>query len=273
MKKQTLSLLTVVFCLFSNAQSFLIDKTDSRFVINEKVLSASDKKCYAVNCISKSDSLFMESRGVTSLIFIKAFTSNAKKKLLKEPSNCLRLDDFVLKTVVPKLKADFYINVVDLSPTSRIRNINVFDSLVIFEDNNFYLLEGAVEVSYYNLRDFEQLHILQSNPTIINTKARIAPSSINENDGSISVNLDAINHTGIFPKLYLTKHEGDLFSYSLVTIDYNSDDELDYAREFVYKKDYGIISFRGKNLFYYKRPDKPNDRNRLYSSREYYKFQ
>ncbi len=271
MKKAIFSLLILLCCFAGRGQSFLVDRTDSDYLVNEKNLSTGDKTCYTVNCISKDDSLFETTGGLTPLVFIKIFTLSSKKQLSQKPSHVLSLKDYISKIAVPGLKADLYLSAVDMRSVSNSPNVNVYDSLILFDGKSYCLLEGVVEVSFYNLLDFDQLHIQQSNPTIINTKAKVAPLVKNGKNGLMVVDIDKTEQQGIFQKLYLTKKQNDLFSFTLISIDRTEDDVLDYEREFVYKKGYGIVEFKGKWLFYHK-SDLPKEPRGLFASPEYYYF-
>jgi hypothetical protein len=253
MKKCFFCLIVIFGMRGAQGQVFLIDKTSRRFIINEKILTAKEKHCYVVNCISKDDSLFQATEGLTPFIFIKVFSESSMKHQLKEkPANCFSLEEFILKTALPVLKTDMLMNVVNMAPALNRNVVNVYDSIVVFDGKNYSLLEGLVEVSSYNLLDFEQLHIQQSSVTIINTKAKVAPVFKSTYNGLDYVDYDKVDQQAIFPKLNLIKKDGDRFKFSLLVIDHNSHDAFDYHRDFIYKKGHGIVEFTGKWLFFMK---------------------
>lgn len=270
MKKLIILILVITCSRIGKGQLLFLNKTDSNYFINEKILTANDKICYTINCISKNDSLFESTGGITPLIFIKIFAKTPNRELPQRPVRYLDITEYIFQNALPRLKTDLLLTVSDLSSVSRSENVNVYDSLLLFDGKTYTLFEGVIEISFYNLMDFEQLNIQQSNPTIINTEAKIAPI-IKKKDGSVLVDLDKVQHRGIFEKLYLIKKEKDLYTYFLVSIDHNEDDPLDYSKEFVYKKNYGIVSFKGKWLFFYK-SDLPKEPRGLFASTEYFHF-
>lgn len=268
MNKNISFLAFALFPLLVIGQALLIDKTDRTYIINEKKLSASkDTVCYTFNCINTSDKLFFETGGLTPFIFFKAYGEIKKKSLANRPIKFKSLEDYVTETVVPKLKADLYLRVNDLGTASRgPENVDVYDSLVIFDGKYYQLLTGIIEVNYYNLLDFEQIHPQQATSTIINTKAKLAPFKIV--NGFPQIQVEEIDD---YPKLYLTNKNGDDYTFN-ANPTFNKDDPFNFYREFVYRKGYGIVSFKGKYPYYVPMRAGMLGPPELFTSDSYYTF-
>lgn len=250
------------------AQVFLIDKTDSNFIVNEKMLFAKkDTGCYSVNCINKSDELFDETDGLTPFVFVKAFGDGKKIMLTSRPAKFRSLVDYVKETVIPKLKADLYLRVTDLGTASRgPDNRSVYDSLVIFDGKTYQLLIGIIEVNFYNLLDFKQIQPQQATSTIINIKAKVVPFKMV--DGFPQIQVEEIDD---YPKLYLINKEGRDYTFS-AHMTMTTDDPFNYYREFIYRKGYGIIAFKGKWFYHYPFMGIAGGRLELYDTDKYYYF-
>jgi len=269
MRKQILGLIISSSPLLIKAQVFLIDKTSTDYSFNEKPFEIDHKVCYTVNAKCVSDSLLMAIEGTKPLVFFKVFDYK-KKQTIKKPLHYLSLEDYVKNDVVTKLKQDLYLHVTTLGNVSHIPNINVFDSLVIYDGKDYKLMTGIIEINFYNLIDFKQTHIQQCNQTIINTMAKIAPLSRNERNGEMDVDIDSIGQIDAYGKLYLIKKSGDLYTFRWEQIERNEDNPFDYYyREFVYKKDYGIVSFRSPYFF---RRTGEYDMEKIVATNEYYYF-
>jgi len=234
-----------------NAQIIFIDKTSKDYSFNEKTFEIDKKVCYTINATNTNYAFFIESEGIKPLIFFKVFDFENKKQLIIEkPLHFMSLENYVKNNAMAKLKADLYLYINTLGNVSHESNINVFDSLVIYDGKNYKLMTGVVEVNFYNLMDFKQTHIQQCNQTIINTMAIVAPLIRNEFNGQIEVNIDSTEQMDTYGKLYLIKKTNDLYTYRWVQIGRNEDSPFDYYyREFVYKRDIGIVSFKSPYFF------------------------
>jgi len=257
MRKQISVLIISLYPLLINAQIFLIDKTNTDYSFNESSFQVGNKVCFTVNALSISDSFFIVNDGVKPLVFFKVFDFENKKQIItKKPLRYMSLDEYVKSNVTPKLKADLYLYVTTLGNVSHAPNINSFDSLIVYDGKNYKLLTGVIEVNFYNLMDFKQTHIQQSNQTIINTSATIAPLIRNERNGQMEVDIDSTGQMDTYGKLYLIKKKDDLYTFRWVQIGRDEESPFDYYyREFVYKKDYGIVSFKSP---YFIRKGKPD---------------
>ncbi len=268
MNKNIFLFTLAVLPLLVTGQVLLIDKTDSNYIINEKKLSANkDTVCYIFNCINKSDNLFLETSGVTPFVFIKSYGESKKKILVNMPANIKNLDEYVTETVLPKLKADLYLRVNDLGTASRgPDNRSVYDSLVIFDGKNYQLIGGIIEINFYNLLDFEQIHPQQATSTIINTKAKVVPFKMVSGFPQIQ-----IKEIDDYPKLFLIKKNGENYTFS-AHMTMTKDDPFNYYREFIYRKGYGIIAFKGKWFYYYPFMGISGGRLEIYDTDQYYYF-
>jgi hypothetical protein len=265
MKKNLLSLF-LVLPVFIKAQILMINTADSSYIVRERNLTASNKNCLIFNCIKK-DYFMEEEVPIKPLILIKIFNYENKKKitLSERPLRYVSFADYIQATVLPKLKVDMLLKIESLGSAFHGTNINLFDSLVLYDGENYYLLQGIIETDFYNLVDFAQKNISQSNQTIINTKAKIAKVTGWLKDSIPDINVDPAD---LFPKMYLIRKEKD--NYTFFTYPrHDEDSPLDFYREFVYKKSYGIIAFRSKYLYRSKGQIRPNV---LASSDEYYYF-
>jgi hypothetical protein len=248
MKKYSL-LLIAFFPIIMEAQPLLIDKTNTDYSFNEKTFEISNKVCHTVNVICTSDSLLSENR-VKPLVFFKIFDFGDKRVTIKKPLRYLKLEDYIKNDVVVKLKWDLQLYVTTLGNVSHTPNISVIDSLIIYDGKDYMIMSGVVEINFYNLLDFKQTHIQQCNQTILNTMAMIAPLYRNERNGEMNVDIDSTGQMDLYGKLYLIKKKDDLYTFRWVQLDHDEHSPFDYySREFVYKKDYGIISFRSPYFF------------------------
>ena len=246
MRRKILVLITSLYPLLITAQIFLIDKTNADYLFNEKSFEVEGKTCYAMNAICISYSSFIENDGIKPLVFFKIFDFESKKQtIIKKPSQFLRIEDYVKNDVIVKLKWDLQLYVTTLGNVSHTPNMNVIDSLVIYDGKSYKLMTGVVEINFYNLMDFKQTHIQQCNQTIINTLAMVAPLIRNEKNGQTEVDIDSTGQMDPYGKLYLIERKNDLYTFRWAQVGRDEDSPFDYYyREFVYKKDYGIISFK-----------------------------
>lgn len=268
MNKNIFLFVLAVLPLFVSGQAILIDKTDSNYIINEKKLSASkDTVCYIFNCINKSDELWLETGGLIPFIFIKSYGESKKKVLANKPAKFMSLNEYVKETVSPKLKADLYLRVNDLGTASRgPENLSLFDSLIIFDGKTYQLITAIIEINFYNLLDFEQIHPQQATSTIINTKAKVVPYKMV--NGFPQFQVEEIDD---YPKLYLTKKDGEDYTFNAHPTS-TKDDPFNYYKEFVYRKGYGIIAFKGKWFYYYPFMGIEGGRLEMYDTDKYYYF-
>lgn len=268
MKKNIFPFVVALMPLLATGQVLLIDKTDSNYIINEKKLSASkDTVCYIFNCINKSDELWLETGGLTPFIFIKSYGESKMKALANKPTKFMKLSEYVKETVLPKLKADLYLKVNDLGTASRgPENLSLFDSLVILDGKSYQLITGIIEINFYNLLDFEQIHPQQATSTIINTKAKVVPyKMVNGFPESQVEEMDD------YPKLYLTKKDGEDYTFNAHPTS-TKDDPFNYYREFVYRKGFGIIAFKGKWFYHYPGMGITGAPFEIYNTDQYYNF-
>ena len=262
--KKYLSLLISFFPVFIGAQTLLIDKTDAEYLINEKILSAKNKTCRIINLISK-EFISYSDRSFKPLIVIKIFGDEGKKAIgsLKQPK-AIKLKEYVSSNVLPKLQADMLLRIDGLESLFTGSNTNTFDSLVLYDGNNYQYISGIVLAEFFNLSNFQQATPLQSNQTILNTKALIVPIYSWVQDSLPIPEVDAM----IDGKIFLFKKEGNDYTFFRHPF-YCSDCPLTFYNEYVYRDGYGVIAFKSKYLF---RRTGEYDMEKIGESNEYYYF-
>jgi hypothetical protein len=258
----------LLFPLFISAQNLLINKTDSGFIINERILSSKGKTCRLINYVSK-DYIPFNAYSFKPLIIIKIFNNNQRIETLpRRPNKLLDFHDYVKGTIIPTLNADMLSRIDVIGGIFHGATTNIFDSLILHDGKTYQYIPGVIVVEFFNLLDFDQLNILQTNQTIINTKAKIAPIYSWVQD---SLPLpDIPGNVKVMPngKIFSLKKKGNDYIFFRWPFDC-SDCTLNFYNEYVYRKDYGIIAFKSKYLFLSNNKFSPE---KIGESREYYYF-
>ena len=251
----------------SSGNSIFLDLKSDEYMITQTDLKNGNVKCKLINCIKKEFIFNENSQLIKPLILFKIFGVKIENPSvsLKIKSASLGFDLYLKQTVLPMLLADMQLGVSNIGQNKSVQSINVFDTIILFSSGNYEIYKGVICAEFFNLIDFEQYHILQSNQTILNTKAKIIKVEqwlkdslpIGENN----------NYEVESSKIFLLKKDNDhyvFYKYSLK----DEDSPLSFYREYVYKKDYGIIAFKSKFLFRIK----DEYRSDIIASDEYYYF-
>jgi len=186
----------------------LIIKPSSTYTLNQRILSSKgyEKKCLLFNIIS--DYHTKKSVGIGKiLIVIKVFIENTLENAL------IRINFDTLKGT---LGIDDLISVAYKSVTSHLSlgistmtqiggneaTVTNF-SIILEKDNTYYQVKGNVLCQFFNLLDFEQATLLQSNLTIINQLAIIDSTKYSQLDnGTDSIATSTASFINN-PKFYL----------------------------------------------------------------------
>jgi hypothetical protein len=243
---KNLILFFIIFTISNcvKAQVLLIDKQDNSYLISQLTLKAKNKTCRVINCLSKE---YIEHSGMTAkpLFTVKVFDYRKTTGLSSRPVNAIKFDDYIKTTALSKLAADMLLRLPDLESTNSNVNLKVFDSVVIYDGRNYQLLEGGIVLAeFFNIYPFTQLHPLQTNQSVFNTKAGVVKIYSWTKDSIPVPKIDAL----IGGKMFLLKVKND--SYTFFRHPFMcSDCPLTFYNEYIYKKDYGIIAFKSKYLY------------------------
>ena len=227
----------------SDSQVFFINLNDSLYIYNEKVLSAGDKNCYVLNCLSRN----FTKRGNISLkplILFKAFGYTGKKSISSKPTKAILFKDYVNSKIVSKLNADMLLK-AHFEMANSDPNFHVIDSLIIYDGNTYQLIEGGVFIlEFFNVSPYKQKDPIQTNQSVLNTSADTIKVSEWVGDHLPIPNIDEI----IDGRMFLLKKEKNDYTFFRHPFDC-SDCPLSFYNEYVYRKGYGIIAFKSKYLF------------------------
>ena len=262
-----LTSISLLFCFWleTKASSIIINTKLDGYTITKTKLTSVKKECILINCI-RNDYMYDDNyEGFRPFILIKIFGRPSTKGNDFKITGSVKLETYLKEVVLPQLSADMKLGFTDLSQNKRVQSINTFDSLILFNNGVYEIFQGVVCLEFFNLIDFDQLHVLQANQTVLNTKAKIIKVEEWLKD-SLPIGENA-NYEIESSKLFLLKKENDLFTFYKYSF-YDEDSPLAFYREYIYKKNVGVIAFKSKFLYRVK----DEYRDEIIASDEYYYF-
>jgi hypothetical protein len=243
MQRRVLLFFFLVVMSIMHAQVFLINTSCNDYLRTEKKVSAGSKNCFIINFLSKT-SVGFGGRQFKPFILLKVFDYRDTVTLSEPPKDILKFEEYVAGTVLPKLNAQALLPVNNFTANASSSNINQFDSLVIFDGSSYKLIPGVLIIEFFNLYDFKQSTVLQTNQTNINTKAKVVGVYKWVND---SLPIPQIKEWKDPPdnKIFLLKKVGADFTFFRWPSSC-ADCPLTFYNEFVFRKGFGVISFKSK---------------------------
>jgi hypothetical protein len=218
---------------------------DSNYLYNEKLVHSGEKTCLIINYLSRNYN-DISGNAIRPLCVIKIFDYVSKVPVDGKRVKPYSVSLFIKEKINTILSNSFSAKIDDLDIINKSLAIYLFDSLIINNGESFELIQGAVIImEFFNVYPFRQITPLQTNQYILNVKA-IRAKIYNWTKDSIPIpQVDVM----IGGKIFLLKQSGNDFVFFRHSFDC-SDCPMTFYNEYVYRKEYGVIAFRSKYLFY-----------------------
>jgi hypothetical protein len=287
--KKLLLLLSISIYHNCFSQTLLIE-SGNEYIINREQLLSTDlsKKCFIINIISKKWIAANDTK-VKPMVVLKIFSDSSEKisfqevKSIKNYTNLLTIQQIVQKAA-NTVSTHLLLKVSTL--IQQYGEEAVFDGLkkiVLKSGNKLYEVNGEIICQFFNLLDFEQLSLVQSNVSIINTKAiaeKAFYQKVESTNDSFAVRPFSLSEKSLFDlqgKIFLEKRNADS-SFHFYRVHFMCQDCIFRGFEaFDYMQNIGIINFTSKIPIRFFRPIKVRERNsevyeELAESEKYYHF-
>ena len=250
-----------------NAQIFLIDLNDSGFIYNENPLRSNNKVCYILNCLSKNYVKY-GSFSLKPLILFKVFDHTGYEKIASKPLNTINLKDYLKNTILPKLSLDMSLKGKRFEFSNSDPNYHTLDSLIVYDGKSYRSIKGGVSVTeFFNVYAYSQLNPLQTSQSTFNIKAPPVKIYSWTPDSLPIPNVEEL----LGGRIFLFKKKNKEYTFFRHPFDC-SDCPFEFYNEYVYRKDYGVIAFRSKYLYFNPEVLTLELAGRIIESDKYYSF-
>jgi len=267
--KKKLCLSLILFVLINEAVSrvMLLDFSTKGYSFNRQTLTEGSQSCLLINVLANevvNDGLY---KGCRPLLVFQVFSMSVTELDKTHYFETVSISAILNNQALPLLKKDLGPrSITDLIQTSAIESATIItDSLIIQDGNTTMLIKGFVKTDLFNVIEYEQFHSLQVNQTIFNTQSLITPVH-----SWVADSIPVFDASYIDKKIFLySKDSAGYFFYKFP--ERNEDDPLSFPTGYLYKKEYGVIALRSKNIWWNK-GDGYLPGNSICTSKEYYSF-